>query len=165
MEQDLSESMAVTNTALDQRLKREGWSLHDRLALAAAQGAEPLHGSGLDHWRQVVAPDNRWNFEKRLHWEGLTTASAAWALDPPDEATPDHPPGGPCWKHCGRRVGTQRLGRSTQSLSNAASTNLLCICGDPLPHGLLQRCGIVVQICSRGWRSWSRPGLILGKPC
>lgn len=46
----------------------------------------------LDSWRQVVAPDNHCNFDKRLRWDGLDAASAAWALDPPPQATPRNPP-------------------------------------------------------------------------
>ena len=94
MKQGLSVPPAEPARALDDRLRREGWSLHQRLerAAAAATAGEPPAGATLAGWRQIVAPDNRANFNKRLRWDGLSEASAAWALDPPPEATPADPP-------------------------------------------------------------------------
>jgi len=95
MQQDLSVSPTEPAGALDARLRREGWSLHQRLATAAAAAAatagKPPAAATLAGWRQIVAPDNKANFDKRLGWDGLSEASAAWALDPPPEATPSDP--------------------------------------------------------------------------
>ncbi|MFM8275870.1 MAG: DUF4135 domain-containing protein, partial [Cyanobium sp.] len=98
MQQGLSVPSTEPAAALDDRLRREGWSLHQRLETAAAAVAaaaaagEPPGGARLAGWRQIVAPDNSANFNKRLRWDGLSEASAAWALDPPPEATPSDPP-------------------------------------------------------------------------
>jgi len=94
MQQGLSVPSAEPARALDDRLRREGWSLHQRLekAAAAATAGEPPAVATLEGWRQIVAPDNRANFNKRLRWDGLSEASATWALDPPPEATPADPP-------------------------------------------------------------------------
>jgi type 2 lantibiotic biosynthesis protein LanM len=88
--QDRRESIVTMSDSagLKHRLLLEGWSLHQRL-----QVAPPLlgDGDGLSHWRAVVAPDNPANFEKRLSWDGLSPASAAWALNPPDHLVPTQP--------------------------------------------------------------------------
>jgi type 2 lantibiotic biosynthesis protein LanM len=82
------------SAALDERLRREGWSLHQRLAWIVTQ-APPLHSSKdadvLADWRRVVAPDNSTNFFKRLAWDELTEAHAIWALDPDTSAIPQEP--------------------------------------------------------------------------
>jgi type 2 lantibiotic biosynthesis protein LanM len=76
---------------LEEQLRREGWSLHQRLQMAPSdEGPSPSTSTSaaLQRWRELVAPDNPLNFEKRLQWDGLTEAHIAWALDPPPEATP-----------------------------------------------------------------------------
>jgi type 2 lantibiotic biosynthesis protein LanM len=76
---------------LEAQLKREGWTLHQRLGAAAKQCTEagdPQPAEVLTAWRQLVGPDNPSNFDKRLDWDGLTPAQAAWALDPPTYAVP-----------------------------------------------------------------------------
>jgi len=79
------------------RLLREGWSLHERLRVAAVMD---IHRSGdidarpeaqLDTWRRVVAPDNASNFDKRLRWDGLTIGAALWALQPDTSDVPAAP--------------------------------------------------------------------------
>jgi type 2 lantibiotic biosynthesis protein LanM len=92
MQQGLCVSSAGPVGALDDHLLREGWSLHQRLDVAAAAAGEPPPTAMLEGWRQIVAPDNTENFDKRLAWDGLSEAGAAWALDPPPEATPADPP-------------------------------------------------------------------------
>ena len=77
--------------SLDQRLRLEGWSLHQRLSSVVAHGLPPgvdahrdeaHQDDALQSWRKVVAPDNAQNFEKRLAWDGLTLEEATWALQP-----------------------------------------------------------------------------------
>jgi type 2 lantibiotic biosynthesis protein LanM len=86
-------------TALDQLLRREGWSLHERLRVAPLRcHASAVARSGsveidLEAWRRVVAPDSPGNFDKRLQWDGLTHADAAWALNP----APGDVPKDPAW--------------------------------------------------------------------
>ncbi len=82
---------ADAKNGLDLRLRREGWSLHHRLDTAPDADGELQHRAVLESWRQLVAPDNHSNFDKRLRWDGLSEASAAWALDPPAQATPQNP--------------------------------------------------------------------------
>jgi len=81
--------------SLEQRLRLEGWSLHQRLSWIAARGlpAEDgsVQGDAFQKWRQVVAPDNPAYFDKRLAWDGLTPAAAAWALDPDPADCPQEP--------------------------------------------------------------------------
>ena len=79
--------------SLEQALRMEGWSLHQRLSWVATHGLPetyaPLPPSTLQEWRQIVAPDNSANFDKRLDWDGLTATAAAWALAPkPDDCPP-----------------------------------------------------------------------------
>ena len=82
--------------SLDDRLRLEGWSLHQRLLKVA--GADLPIGEGassdrsLQGWRQIVAPDNAANFDKRLAWDGLTPGSAAWVVDPGPDQCPQEPP-------------------------------------------------------------------------
>jgi len=61
-------------------------------AAGAAGAAGPQQTSQLQDWRQLVAPDTPANFDKRLAWDGLSLAQAAWALNPPDDAVPQEPP-------------------------------------------------------------------------
>ena len=76
---------------LESQLRREGWSLHQRLEAAIAAGHPPHSSAQLESWRQIVAPDSKTNFDKRLDWDGLDAGSAAWVLNPPAEATPQRP--------------------------------------------------------------------------
>lgn len=94
MQQGLTLQSGGSNDSIGDLVRREGWSLHQRLQVAARPWAaiRTANRSGsLDRWREVVAPENALNFEKRLDWDGLTTSSAAWALDPPAAATPPKP--------------------------------------------------------------------------
>jgi type 2 lantibiotic biosynthesis protein LanM len=50
-----------------------------------------MQDDAFQRWRQVVAPDNPANFDKRLAWDGLTPAAAAWALDPDPADCPQEP--------------------------------------------------------------------------
>ena len=76
------------NSALDERLLQEGWTLHSRLR----QCPPAASGKGvLDSWRKVVAPDQPTNFGKRLRWDGLTPGQAAWALTPDPSEVPMQP--------------------------------------------------------------------------
>lgn len=75
-------------TGLDDQLLLEGWSLHRRLQLAPRLKGL---GDGLASWYAVVAPDNSAHFERRLVWDGLSPASAAWALNPPAQLVPTQP--------------------------------------------------------------------------
>ncbi len=87
---------AIDKTPLDQRLRLEGWSLHQRLSWAVTHGHPPVGGphqtDGLWSWRQIVAPDNPLNFDKRLSWDGLTLEDAAWALQPDAASCPQDQP-------------------------------------------------------------------------
>ena len=81
--------------SLENRLRLEGWSLHQRLNRAMAHGVpsdSEAHGRDvLQSWRQVVAPDHAANLEKRLTWDGLTPDAAAWALQPDATSCPQDP--------------------------------------------------------------------------
>lgn len=84
-----------TKPSLENRLRQEGWSLHQRLSWAIAHGVA-IGGSAqrddpLKAWRQVVAPDQPANFDKRLAWDGLTPEAAAWALQPDAGTCPQDP--------------------------------------------------------------------------
>lgn len=85
------------NISLEQRLRHEGWCLHERLESIKSKGLRVVHNSSelhaLQAWRQVVAPGNQANFGKRLGWDGLTPAEAARALAP----DPDDYPQDPSW--------------------------------------------------------------------
>ena len=83
-----------SNDSIGDLVRREGWSLHQRLQVAARPGAaiQTVNRSrSLDHWRGLVAPNMPGNFDNRLEWDGLTASSAAWALEPPEAATPLQP--------------------------------------------------------------------------
>lgn len=81
--------------SLDDRLRQEGWSLHQRLSWALAHGVPSGVGAhrpdALQSWRQVVAPDHPANFDKRLAWDGLSPEAAAWALQPDAASCPQEP--------------------------------------------------------------------------
>jgi type 2 lantibiotic biosynthesis protein LanM len=83
------------NPSLENRLRLEGWSLHQRLNRAMAHGvtsgSEAHAHDVLQGWRQVVAPDHAANLEKRLAWDGLTPDAAAWALQPDATSCPQDP--------------------------------------------------------------------------
>ena len=79
-----------TTTSIDWLLLREGWSFHQRLQAVIATDTTSSR-QHLESWRELVAPDNPANFKKRLSWGNLTPSQAAWALDPPTEATPLSP--------------------------------------------------------------------------
>ena len=79
------------DTALDTQLRREGWSLHQRLEAAVATTDDRQPNVPLESWRQLVAPAQPANFDKRLAWDGLNPSSAAWALNPPDATIPQNP--------------------------------------------------------------------------
>ncbi len=89
--------MAMELESLTTRLLREGWSLHDRLRIAATLDISRSGDMGLksdsqlEAWRKAVAPHDASNFEKRLRWDNLTLASAAWALQPDDTFVPADP--------------------------------------------------------------------------
>jgi len=84
------------NRSLENRLRREGWSLHQRLNWAVVHGLPSgvgsLRSDALQSWRQVVAPDRPVNFSKRLAWDGLSPEAAAWALQPDTASGPQEPP-------------------------------------------------------------------------
>ncbi len=76
------------NSALDERILLESWTLHSRLRQAPQQiGGEQV----LESWRTVVAPDQPTNFVKRLEWDLLSAAQAAWALNPDPSEVPTQP--------------------------------------------------------------------------
>jgi type 2 lantibiotic biosynthesis protein LanM len=82
---------------LDQVLLLEGWSLHERLQVASACVSPPglpIPAAVEQHlaaWRQVVDPYCLDSFDKRLQWDGLTHANAAWALHPEKNKVPQQP--------------------------------------------------------------------------
>lgn len=88
MEDSLALAPMGHATGTGERLRREGWSLHERLACAPELNGD---GDGLASWRAVVAPDSAANFDKRLRWDGLSPASVAWALNPPAHLVPTEP--------------------------------------------------------------------------
>lgn len=94
MRKGLSSPAGALLGRVEDRLLREGWTLHQRLHAAAGSDlASELSDDAriLDPWREVVAPDNPLNFDKRLAWGNLAIAAALWALDPPEAATPKSP--------------------------------------------------------------------------
>ena len=149
---------AISMGAIEERLLREGWTLHQRLDSAPAAAGEPQHRAVLDRWRQVVAPDNPDNFDKRLRWDGFTEASAAWALDPPAEAVPTDPQWWPVLE------GIRQAGRVAAA---EAAVEALAGCGDDQPFvhawrpaaawalkGLQQRCADLepsLQMAENAW--------------
>jgi len=120
------ESM-LTPSSLNQKLLREGWELHQRLIIAAGRSAEPsasvphpdASAEQLRLWCKVVAPDDEANFAKRLAWDGLTSAAAAWALDP----TGMEPPQSPDWWPV--LEGLRQAARHSPSASTLLSPELL----------------------------------------
>jgi type 2 lantibiotic biosynthesis protein LanM len=107
--------------SVGERVRREGWSLHQRLQTvqgggACSQSAEPA--CILKRWRELVAPDNPGNFEKRLEWDCLTLASAAWALNPPSESTPLAPEWWPLLEAISQAAREAAAGASHQSLAD-----------------------------------------------
>ena len=79
---------------IEELVRREGWSLHQRVEVAAQRDvASHLIDTTrhLERWHEVVAPDNPLNFDKRLDWDDLSIARAAWALDPSPTAPPEIP--------------------------------------------------------------------------
>lgn len=74
---------------------REGWSLHQRLAVAPHVGA--LSGglaadiSQVEAWRRAVAPDFPHHLEWRLAWDGHDLTTAAAVLQPNRAAVPSAP--------------------------------------------------------------------------
>ena len=76
---------------LDAQLRREGWSLHQRLEADIAASHPAQSSAHLESWRQIVAPDSPINFDKRLDWDGLDAGSAPWVLNPPADAIPQRP--------------------------------------------------------------------------
>jgi type 2 lantibiotic biosynthesis protein LanM len=86
---------SLTKSTLENRLRLEGWSLHQRLSWAISQGVSTGCGAVVDDalqsWRQVVAPDYPGNFDKRLAWDDLTVEAAAWVLQPDPAICPQDP--------------------------------------------------------------------------
>ena len=94
MREGLSSPAGSPTGNVEERVLREGWTLHQRLqAAAGCDLANELSSEArvLDRWLAFVAPDNPLNFDKRLAWDNLTIAAALWALDPPEAATPKCP--------------------------------------------------------------------------
>ena len=94
MREGLSSPAGALFSRIEDRVLREGWTLHQRLQAAAGSDlTNELSGEtrALDRWLEAVAPDNPLNFHKRLAWDNLTIAAAFWALDPPEPATPQTP--------------------------------------------------------------------------
>jgi hypothetical protein len=90
MQQGPTLPAGVSNDSIGDLVRKEGWSLHQRLQVAARPGAAiqtANRSRSLDHWRGLVAPNTAGNFDNRLEWDGLTASSAAWALEPPEPAT------------------------------------------------------------------------------
>jgi hypothetical protein len=119
MQEAFPSAFVALPDSVGERVRREGWSLHQRLQTAqgggaGSQSAEPA--SILKRWRELVAPDNPGNFEKRLEWDGLTLASAAWVLNPPAESTPQAPEWWPLLEAIGQAAREAAAGASHQSL-------------------------------------------------
>ena len=87
--------MPAPGASFSPKILKQGWSLHQRLAITATRGAEapplPKDADPLASWRMVVAPDQREAFAKRLQWDGLTPEAAAWALEPAGLEPPEAP--------------------------------------------------------------------------
>ena len=119
----------VPDGAIEQRLLREGWSLHQRLDSAPTAVGELHNRTVLGRWRQVVAPDSLGNFDKRLRWDGFSEASAAWALDPPAAAIPANPEWWPLLQ------GLRQAGREAAAGAEAAAEPLAgCGADQPFVH-------------------------------
>lgn len=76
---------------IEKKLKRENWTMHDRLHSATGRGVVNKNSDQypeLEGWRKQVAPEYSENFNKRLEWDGLNELDAIWVLDPPTDQTP-----------------------------------------------------------------------------
>lgn len=71
------EMMIDSEITLEQLVLLEGWSLHERLRDAPDSTDMDFR---LEAWCRAVAPDQSENFDKRLQWDGITKAQAAWAI-------------------------------------------------------------------------------------
>jgi type 2 lantibiotic biosynthesis protein LanM len=75
-------------------LKREGWSFHSRLEKAlelSVIGDTCQAEQQLKSWSNALSGDSTNALSKRLAWDGLNNASAAWAIHPPNEVVPQNP--------------------------------------------------------------------------
>jgi type 2 lantibiotic biosynthesis protein LanM len=119
MREVCSSAFIALPDSVGDRVRREGWSLHQRLQTAQGGGAgsqSAESATNLKRWRELVAPDNPANFDKRLEWGGLTLASAAWALNPPAESSPQAPEWWPLLEAISQAAREAAAGASHQSL-------------------------------------------------
>lgn len=75
-------------------LKREGWSFHSRLEKALelnVVGDTAQAEQQLKAWSKALGEQNPGTLSKRLAWDGLNNASAAWVVHPPYEVVPQDP--------------------------------------------------------------------------
>ena len=120
-----------TPSSLNQKLFREGWGLHQRLEIAAehCSGAPdlPVSAEQLALWSKVVAPYRELNFSKRLLWDSLSPAAAAWALNPTDVEPPQSPDWWPLLE------GLRQAARGASSDSSPFTLELLATSGEQQP--------------------------------
>jgi type 2 lantibiotic biosynthesis protein LanM len=75
-------------------LKREGWSFHSRLEKAlelSVVGDTAQAEQQLKAWSNALSENSTDILSKRLAWDGLDSAGAAWAIRPPYEVVPQDP--------------------------------------------------------------------------
>ncbi len=158
---DPYDSMPAIAPSLSKKILREGWSLHQRLQ--AAQGVEggnqPASAAGsLERWRERLAADNNNSFDKRLEWDGLTLAGAAWALNPPAEATPLAPAWWPLLEALCQAAREAAAGANQPALAGRGSKQPFVHVWRPAAawalHCLRQRCADLEPRLQLGEGAW-----------
>ena len=146
-----------TNTPIERQLLHEGWSLHQRLQSVIATDTIS-NGQHLECWRELVAPDNPANFKKRLSWDHLTPSQAAWALDPPTEATPLSPNWWPLLEALRQAARDASGGDLHQQLSERCSNEVFVHAWRPVAawslNTLKQRCTDLQPLLQLDDESW-----------
>jgi len=161
MQEAFPSAFVVLPDSIEDRVRREGWTLHQRLQTAQGGGAgsqSAEHANILKRWRELVAPDYPGNFEKRLEWDGLTLASAAWALNPPSESTPQAPEWWPLLEAIGQAAREAVMGANHQSLVARGSKQPFVHVWRPAAAWALlrlqQRCEDLKPLLDLGENAW-----------
>jgi type 2 lantibiotic biosynthesis protein LanM len=154
-------TFVVLPDSVGDRVRREGWSLYQRLQTAQGGGAgsqSAESATNLKRWRELVAPDNPANFEKRLEWDGLTLASAVWALNPPAESSPPAPEWWPLLEAISQAAREAAAGASQQSLTDRGGkqpfVHVWCPAAAWAMLRLQQRCEDLQPLLDLGESAW-----------
>jgi type 2 lantibiotic biosynthesis protein LanM len=112
-----------SSQSLDNQLRCEGWSLHQRLEWEGFKAGltipQPSRDDLLERWQRVVAPDQTANFMKRLNWDNVTREKAEWAVISDETKCPQDPSWWPILKAL--RQAAIDHGDSTQLHASASS--------------------------------------------